>query len=300
MSVYYDIHEHLVIEDTEKHDVELCNLHYRLSLMAAWVLQRRGGMRNLTIIADGQKFSFMGDILNARYQEALDVLCKARSVEVISDFGCYTKAMEVSPTPFELMAYLDEEIKENPEYIDGLFYCVYNNADCGDGAGIVCAYGKKNGVLYTGAVPFVETKQIPDGNWYAPQTAIACEVDAKEGRDMAAIEDVCRRLCRFSQETFTKDDEEALSRLEENYGITSQQLSVSENSIALYTNFLRVKNDDELKEVIRLYAMLIDLTDGECGLIGELVDVSGSDVRVVHFDVEASGEYTIEIAAVAE
>ncbi len=298
MSVYYEIYEHLIIEDTEKHSVELGNIHYRLSLMAAWVLQRRGSMGELTILADGKKFSFAGDILNARYQEALDALYKATSVEIISNYGCSVRATETDPTPFELMSYLDEEIKEDPDYLDGLFYCVYNNADCSDGAGTVCAYGKKNGVLYTGGVPFVKTDRIPDGNWYAPQTAIACEVEAKEGRDMAAIEDVCRQLCRFSQEAFTKEDEDALSRLAENYGIISRQLDVSEDSIAFYTNYLRIRNDDELKEVMRLFAKLIDLTDGECGLIGELVDISGPNTRILHFDVEANGEYTIQIATV--
>ena len=51
---------------------------------------------------------------------------------------------------------------------------------------------------------------------------------------------------------------------------------------------------------MQLFAKLIDLTDGECGLIGELVDISGPDAKILHFDVEATGEYTLEIAAVAE
>ena len=79
MSVYYEIKEHLVIEDTEKHSMELGNIHYRLSLMAAWTLQRRGCFGNLTIIADGEKFSFTKDILNTRYQDALNALYKAKS-----------------------------------------------------------------------------------------------------------------------------------------------------------------------------------------------------------------------------
>ena len=300
MSIYYEIREHLIIEDTEKHNIELCNIHYRLSLMAAWILQSRGAMGDLTVIADGGKFCFSHDILNSRYQEALDALYQAKTVEIIADYGCSVRTMETDPTPFELMRYLDEEIKEDPEQLEGLFYCVYNNADCGSGAGCVSAYGKKNGVLYTGAVPFVKTDRIPSGNWYAPQTAIACDVEAKEGRDMAAIEDVCRQLCRFSQDAFTKEDEDTLRRLEEKYGITSRQLEISEDNIALYTSYLRIKNDDELKDVMRLFAKLINLTDGECGLIGELVDISGPDAKILHFDIEATGEYTIEIATVEE
>lgn len=299
MSVYYNIKEHLIIEDTEKHLVELDNIHYRLSLMAAWTLQHRGDVIDLTLIADGKIYSFDSDILNSKFQEALDALNQSRSVEIISNISFSSSAQETDPSPFGLMKYLDEEIKENQDYLDGLFYCVYNNADC-EGAGMVYAYGKKNGVLYTGDVPFAEVDKIPDGDWYAPQTAIACEVEAEEGRDMAAIADVCRQLCRFSQETFTEDDKDVLRRLAENYGIASGQLDISEDSVAFYTNYLRISNDDELKEVMRLFAKLINLTDGECGLIGELVDISGPDARILHFDVAANGEYTLQIAAVAE
>lgn len=298
MSVYYNIKEHLVIEDTEKHSAVLDNIRYRLSLMAAWTLQHRGNVYDLTLIADGKTFSFKSDILSPKFQEALDALNQASAVEIISNIGFESSAMETDPSPFGLMEYLNEEIKEDPDYLNGLFYCVYNNADFGD-AGRVSAYGKKNGILYTGAVPFAEVDKIPDGDWYAPQTAIACEVDAKEGRDLAAIADVCRQLCRFSQEAFTTEDEDAQGRLAENYGITTGQLAVSEESVALYTNYLRVSSDEELKEVMQLVAKLIDLTDGECGLIGELVDLSGPDARILHFDVEANGECTIQIAAVA-
>jgi hypothetical protein len=49
---------------------------------------------------------------------------------------------------------------------------------------------------------------------------------------------------------------------------------------------------------MRLFAKLIDLTDGECGLIGEFVDISRPDAKILHLDVEANGEYTIQIAAV--
>lgn len=296
MSVYYDIKEHLIIEDTEKYSVELDNIHYRLSLMAAWTLQHRGNVVALTLIADGKTFSFGNDILNSKFQEALDALDQASSVEIISDISFSSRAQETDPSPFGLMEYLDEEIKEDPGYLDGLFYCVYNNADCGNGAGTVCAYGKRNGLLYTGVVPFAEVDKIPDGDWYAPQTTIACEVDAEEGRDLAAIADVCRQLCRFSPETLTKGDEDACDRLKEDYGIASGQLDISEDSVFFYTNYLRIRNDNELKEVMQLVAKLIDLTDGECSLIGELVDISGPDAKILHFDVDANGEYKLKIA----
>ena len=48
------------------------------------------------------------------------------------------------------------------------------------------------------------------------------------------------------------------------------------------------------------YAKLIDLTDGECGLIGDLADISGPDVKMLYFDVEADGTFTLKMAAISE
>ena len=115
---------------------------------------------------------------------------------------------------------------------------------------------------------------------------------------MAAIEAVCRELCRFSQDVLM-EDEDANCRQEENYAIASKQLYVSEKDLSFYTNFLCIKNDAELKELLRLFEKLSDLTDGECGLIGELVDFSGSEPKILHFDVQ-EGEYIFELSAVEE
>jgi hypothetical protein len=244
-------------------------------------LQRRGCFGNLTIIADGEKFSFTKDILNTQYQDALNALYKAKSAEIICDYGCSVRAMESDPTPFELMRFLEEEMKENRDYLDGLFYCVYLNADCSDSAGTLCAYGKKGNILYTGEVPFVEVERIPDGHWTTPLTAVVCELDETEGLDLSAIEAVCRELCRFSDDNILKNP--------------SPWIPFQYNMQNLH-----IQNDEQMKAFIKLYAELIELTDGECGLIGELVDISDPDAKLLHFDVEANGEYTLQIAAVAE
>ena len=63
-------------------------------------------------------------------------------------------------------------------------------------------------------------------------------------------------------------------------------------------NNLRIKNDDEMKTFLQLFVQLIRLTDGECSLIGELADLSAPNVVCSRFDVDASGAYTLEIAAI--
>jgi glutamine synthetase len=96
-------------------------------------------------------------------------------------------------------------------------------------------------------------------------------------KNIANIEAICRQLMQFSE---------------------ADSLDVSEDYFSFALNNLRIKDDAQLKLFMQLYAQLIELTDGECSLIGELADISVPDVRMVRFDVEANGTYTLEMAAV--
>ncbi len=277
MSIFYEVFEHLVIEDTNKHDDELRITLSNLSQLGAWILDNRGSVGSLRVIADGEEYTFSGSVMTQAYHEALNAAREAEKLEIIWDyaFSCY--AMEVGPGPFALTEHLDEVLKEDPESLDGLFYSAYNNADCSFCAGVVVAYGKKNGVMYTGEVPYVTADHISDGDWYTPLTAVVCELDETVGKDLEQIEKVCRELSKFS---------------------SYDSLEVSDDEFSFALNNLRIKNDAELKQFMKLYARLISLTGGECGLIGELVDVSGPDVQMLRFDVNADGTYTMEVAAV--
>lgn len=90
--------------------------------------------------------------------------------------------------------------------------------------------------------------------------------------------EVCKKLCRFSE---------------------ADTLEQGEGSISFYLNNLRIHNDRELKEFLRLFAELNELTDGECSLLGELVDCSGPDAKVLHFDVDADGNPILTVAQIA-
>lgn len=295
MSVYYEVYEHLIVRDTAKHSVEVDNIFYRLSLLAAWELQRRGNVGTVEITADSKKFRFEGNILSEDFREALDALRGAWSVEVSVNYGCSVNALEIDPTPFSLMEYLDNALVEDPCYLDGLFYCVYHNADCADSGGSLRAYGRKNSILYTGAVPFEAVDHIPDGDWYTPVTAVVCEVDAADGRDLTQIEAVCRQLQQFDCTVKPAD-------LPENSVLNPlfKTLTRTGDSLCFTIDNLRLHNDAELKAFTALYAKLIDLTGGQCSLIGEMADISQPDVKLLHFDVEADGKCTMKLAAVAD
>ena len=277
MSVYYEIFEHLVIEDTEQHSYEQSLTISRLALLGAWLLNNRGGVGKLRIIADGEEYTFSGNMMTQAYHEALNAADKAKNLEMVWNYWYTWSAQAEDPGPFAMMQYLDDVLKENPSALDGLFYSAYNNADCGEGAGISVAYGKKNGVMHTGLLPYKTVESIPDGEWYTPQTAVVCDLDGTEGKDIIQIETICRQLMQFSE---------------------ADSLDVSDDSFSFALNNLRIKDDTQLKLFMQLYAQLIELTNGECSLIGELADVSVPDVRMIRFDVEYNGDYTLEMASI--
>lgn len=277
MSVYYEIFEHLVIEDTEKHYYERDLTISRLALLGARILCNRGSVGKLRVIADGVEHTFSGNVMTQGYHEALNGASQAKTLEIIWDYGYSTSAMEAEPGPFAMMEHLNSMLKEDPDFMDGLFYCAYNNADCSDGAGVVAAYGKKNGIMHTGPLTYKAVEVIPCGEWYTPQTAVVCDLDDTAEKNIANIEAICRQLMQFSE---------------------ADSLDVSEDYFSFALNNLRIKDDAQLKLFMQLYAQLIELTNGECSLIGELADVSVPDVRMIRFDVEYNGDYTLEMASI--
>jgi hypothetical protein len=131
--------------------------------------------------------------------------------------------------------------------------------------------------MHTGLLPYKAVEGIPSGEWYTPQTAVVCDLDDTTGKDIAKIEAICRQLMQFSE---------------------ADSLDASDDYFSFALNNLRIKDDAQLKLFMQLYAQLIELTDGECSLIGELADISVPDMRMIRFDVEANGTYTLEMAAI--
>lgn len=280
MSVFYEVNEHLLVTDTEKHR-EIADLaRSQLCLLGAWMLRDRANFFELTAIADDTEYHFTGNTMNEDYHRLIHALDSARSLEIISSYSYSCSALSPDPGPFPMAALLQEIAQNHPEDLRGMFYSMYNNADCADDAGTIVAYGEKGARFYTGHVPFHSVDAIPDGDWYTPVTAVVFESDRTDGKDMDAIEAVCRQMCEFS----SMDD---LAR-------------TGDGGIRFFLNNLRIRNNTQLQVFLGLLMQLISLTGGDCGLIGELADISGPDVRLLHFDVEASGRICLDMASVSD
>lgn len=275
MSIYYEVYEHLIINDTEKYVEERDLTVGRLCSLGAYILNDCARIGNLQVIADGAEYHFSGKMMTQAYHEAITAAGKAGNLEIIWDYGYWSPAYMEDPGPSSMIEHLDEIIKEDPNALEGLFYSAYYNADGDSGAGFTVAYGKKNGMMYMGTIPYVAVESIPNGDWYTPDTAVVYDSYDTDIKDFSRIKAVCREMTKYSQ---------------------NDSLNLSDDNFCFALNNLRIQNDAELKMFIQLYAQLIELTDGECSLIGELADISEPDVKMLRFDVEADGTYTLELA----
>jgi len=274
MSVYYQIKEHLTVADTEKNWQVASIASSQLSLLGAFILQDCAVVEEVALVADGATYHFSGNLMTEDYHNLIRALNDADAFELVTSYEYEWTANSVDPGPFAMVDYLQQL---DSEAMEGVFYSMWNTADSANTAGVLVAFGEKNGQHYAGEVEFKPVDMLPAGEWTTPLTAVSYEEDDVAEKDLNAIESVCRQLCAFSSDDV---------------------LEVSKEEVTFYLNNLRVLNDDQLKSFVKLYAELIDLTDGMCSLIGELVDLSGDDASILHFDVEADGSYTMKMAAI--
>lgn len=277
MSVFYEVNEHLKVEDTRNHPVLLEIAASQLGLLGAGILQDLAGIKRMTLIADGREYRFSGKQMTQEYHELIRALSNAEQVELFASWY-YWGWDHVSCDIFAIANFLEEAAEEAPAELEGMFYSLHYGVDSVSGVGTLVAYGEKGGQKYNGAVDFADVSQIPDGIWTTSDTALCYDGEDLQEQKANAIMEVCKKLCQFSE---------------------ADTLEQDEGSISFFLNNLQIHNERELKEFLRLFVELNELTDGECSLLGELVDCSGPDVKVLHFDVDADGNPILELAQIA-
>lgn len=275
MSVYYDIKEHIIIKNTAEHEETRDIFSYRLVCLAKSLLLNSGKIHNLTVIADGKKRELSGTTVTAKFHNIIRAIDKANSLEIVADYGYYHYTSDVKgPDVCDIADHLDERIKEEgSDCLNGLFYSIYNNADCSDDAGIVLAYGEKNGTLYTGKVEGKTVDALPDGVWHSPQTAVICDPMEDGLTNVEEIEPICREMTKFS---------------------SYDELEVDEGGISFYLNNLELHNNDELNKFVGLCKKLLEATNGEaCASELGLTDLYSNDARIITVKINDDGTQEI-------
>lgn len=278
MSIYYDIKEHLIIKNTEEHAETADVFTNHLVRLGSSILDDNARVHKLQVITDGEKREFSGETLTENFHSIIRAIKEASSVEAILDYGYYYYvSYECNPDPFIITEHFDEFIKEEgKESLSGLFYSMYNNADCSDTAGAVVAYGEKDGHLYTGNVESRIIETLPDGIWYSPQTAVVYDED--NVKNIEEVAEICEAMTKFS---------------------SYDELRIDGNSISFYLNNLELKNDNELNEFIDLCIRIMNVTNGECWADTHgFTDLNSDDGRVVHVEISEDGSHEISIQSV--
>ncbi len=279
MSVYYTIKEHLRVDNTERHPVEAAILHTQLSLLGAAMLRGDAYIDQAVIVADGEMMAFDGKIVNEAFHKAMDAIDGAQRLDVNLCYGYTHRAWSeaIEPGPFIMTEHL---AGKNPQELDGLFYSMYNYADCAeDGKGIIAAYGRCGSTFYSDVVPSRKVATLPKGIWYAPMTAVVYDPEDEDAAlvDMDAVEEVCRQLCQFSS-----DDD----------------LSRDEHGVSFYLNNPVLHGDEELQAFASLCGKLMTLTNDQCFVMADLADLGDVDPKTASVEISADGSYTIELVTV--
>lgn len=281
MSIHYDIKETIRIEDTEKSYEAFCVFVNHLLKLGAEIIDDNARIHKIQIIADDNKKEFSGETINKDYQKLVRAVKEATSVEAVLDYDYWQKGgftiangkiiWDETADLFDIAEYIS---KLDDEQRNGLFYSLYNYADCSETSGQLAAYGEKNGKMYNGIVKAETIATLPNGVWYSHPTAIVYDVEDVE--NIEEVESVCDAMTKFS---------------------SYDELSVNGNEISFYLNNLELKNDAELVEFAGLCQKLLKATNGECYGADELnlTDLASDDGRIVNIKIDADSGCEIHI-----
>lgn len=281
MSIHYDIKETIRIADTEKSYEAFCVFVNHLLKLGAEIIDDNARIHKIQIIADNNKKDFSGETITENYQELVRAVKEATSIEAVLDYDYWQKGgftitngkiiWDESADLFDLANYISTLDNEQR---DGLFYSLYNYADCSETAGQLAAYGEKNGNMYNGIVKAETTATLPNGVWYSHPTAIVYDVEDVE--NIEEVESICDAMTKFS---------------------SYDELTVNDNEISFYLNNLELKNNDDLVEFAGLCQKLLKATNGECYGADELnlTDLASDDGRIVNIKIDVDNGYEIKI-----
>lgn len=284
MSVSYEICEHLSIHGSGKTAgtvkmTTVKKMSDRLEKLRAMMLAGDAEIYRMDLTVDGKRVDFKENCIGEEYKNLLSNSTSAPEVEFHAHYQyVWRAANEDSAEKFELFALASFLESLSDDECSGIFYSIWNNADCESGAGVLLAYGKQNGKLYKGAVEFETVSAPDDGEWYA-ETDITVDSEYSPEQSDEVIR-ICKELNSLT-----------LNKKETDY------LSVDGNTVAYYMNDVLLKGEADYQKLVRLYTELRQMGQ-QVWSIGEYADVSGADAQVMHISFNDAGVPTVKIAAI--
>ena len=191
MSVIYDIDEKFEIPslDKSKH-TEFRNV---LSEHLESLYSYDGKTINKFVVkADGDEYRYP----EASFEMMLSAFNYAEnSMELALEYTYTWRAGTEDTIGFDgWLAYIQ---KADDTLLSTIFCRLYNYADCADDTGCIMAFGRKNGKIYHGDIPFVVIPSAPKGRWRTNITAVVLDDDYTEEQIHKLIP-ICKRLKKLS------------------------------------------------------------------------------------------------------
>lgn len=270
MSVYYNVKEHLSIRNYQDEFV-LSTVVDTLVNIANAMLYDRARINNLSLFVDGKSYSYAGSEIAHDFHEIIRAVSnQITNLEIVLDYSgvCYG---------FPIVESVTSAFENNTESADHIFYCLYNQADCESGIGVLSAFGKKNGNFYNGVVEPQLSTGLWDGEWESADTVIAFEEDVTDNIDLEQI-----KLCVTKLSNMNADI----------------QFEINDTVALLYVNYVMLNSKEKIQSFVEICKTLDSATNGTCGFIAEFVDMSGDDVRTMIIDINDNEKVGIKISQI--
>ena len=293
MSVYYEIRERLVCNPESRECFEVNEvkrgMQYQLSQLFARQLCISDGSAcvnrlHLRLELDGQAVTYAAGrdgMIPLEVQAALSSLADAGSVDLDMSYHFIWHYGDdyMEDGPLGLADYLDEC---PDDVFDCLSYEFHNDADCSSdsAAGILCVYGKRDGVLHRGRVQAEEISELPTfGEWRALKTALLIEeAGIKEGKE-ARVREICASLMALS----VYDD-----------------FHLAQGLLTFNLNNLRIKGQDQLRTYVSFAQELLSLLEPDTDdyltpffMKASLLDDSDNGPNILNIDLGLDGRLAI-------
>lgn len=268
MSVYYNVKEHISVKNYQDDCITSAIVDTIVSI-GSQMLYDRATVAGISLNADGKQYFFEGREVTPKLHELIRAVESATTIDLVMQYDSVN-------CDFCIAEAVAEAYETDPKAADAVFYSLYNKADCNSGAGVLLAYGKKDGEFYNGPIE-QKVSSFVEGIWYNEDTLVAFGGSTSE---VLNLEDLKTCVTAFS----------ALG--------ADVDFRIEGDEITFYVNDMTIKTVAEFERFVDLCKEVQRLTHGDAGFILEFVDMSDAEAQVMIVDLDDNGTSTVGVASI--
>ena len=268
MSVYYNVKEHISTNNFQNETITSAIID-TLVAVGKEMLYDRAIIRELSLQANGNEYFFKGSKITPEFHKIISVISSATTMDLVMSYGSVNCEFPVADNVSAIF-------RKGPQYANNLFYSLYNEADCNSGAGLLSAYGEKNGKFHFGHIE-LRPGSFVAGEWYNEDTLATFEADLDDDLNLENLKNCVDALSAIGADV---------------------DFRVGEKDVSLFVNNITIKTAEEFERFVKLCIELDRATDGKCGFMLEFVDTSRTDARVLQIELGDNGTYSVCLATV--